>query len=496
MATTLVKTPAAVAYSRQPIEVTIETDQILVNQKAYLILDFSPSGCADGEKLHIGWLNKSVVFTFRAAPNASGLELPTFTGTAFDLYVAFQLRDALRANYYIAEDFMIDNGSPNRLVLSYQNSDAVVFSTNLTTAHNLIITAHNLVSPLLQPNLSAYLRLSDALGNAFGAPLNVPFNLENGRADFDIRTAFSDLSPSLPDATSLNPRVTLAQGIASSSYKTFTIQFGDKYGSPPTVPRLYRSAIFCVVFGTAKQFPNHIGQPAELLHPLASIAKSVALNQPEYVYIFTKETYEFPYIEITLRLADGNTVLYLPSVQVEVYAKQVYYFPTGYQQLGLHHLTMPNNSPIVAYEWRLMDYNTNTFITTELVQINYQLDFTTTEGNLYVLFDNGMGGMESLRLRGSVREKYTVEQTDIEYADGTRDATDEELSLTYDVTTTMIPTHLARHYRHLLRGLIWLCDLSNYQFIPIVRVTKEIEINPNVPYNALKFSFSIAQREL
>ena len=500
MSVTLIQSPPHIAYSRRKIAVVVETDRVDPSHQATVLFAFSGNGATDGEAFTLRWAGNTVVFTFKTTPDASGLQLPIWDGAGRLLDYIGNLATALRQHYLILEAWTVTIGV-DTLLLTAKSNDAVspTIIGNLT---NVTITPTAAPSPYLDVNLSAYVRAIDYTGTPMGAPFNVPYNAETRRAEFDLQSAFSHLKPHVPLARTLNPAQPFRSETASDAFNWYSFRYADKSGFPPTPQKMAASDDMIAVYGTAKDFPTDPKNRAVALHPTPTIRKQVGLKQPDYAYILPLQTWFKAFIEVTLYLDNGQTLLYFPEngARFQIGQDILLLFRTGFHQLKLDNLTTPPKTRIAAYDWRLMHDNTaNPSATeplTEIVAMRYDVDYQTAERDMYLLLDNGLGGMETLRLRGAIREKYTVEMTEIENYDGSRDTFAEEVTQTSEVTTAVMPTTMARYYRQLLRGQLWLCDVKKYRFIKVVRVTKEVEINPNVPFNALKFAFSVSEKEL
>jgi hypothetical protein len=495
MAATLLLSPPRISFNQQEMLVKISTDRIDYNNQAKVSLAFSSqNNPAEGDVLTISWGLNTVVFTFKNTMTGA-LDLPVFNPTQ-GFYAAYLMSIAERIGSHslIIQDWAVGLTGQNIRLISKLSGAIIPIVSSTSSA--ITATATVATALYLVENLSAYLHCTDIFGVIFGAALNVPYDTKTQVADFDIQTIFADLQPHLPLGSSMAYDAQFRYEVAQKSIKAYRFQYADKSGTPPKPQNPKQSDVHYAVFGNAAKFPE--SDFAVVCHPIPTIRKQLGLRQPEFGYVYIMQDFPECFVELTLYLDDGTTLLWLPNGGERFYLTKDLcgIFQTGYAQLALEALNLPLR--IVAYDWRLMHdnnllHNAPTRFS-ELAALRYDVDYQTAINDIHIIFDNGMGGMETLRLRGFVKEKYTVEMTEVEYADGARDTFGEEITTTYEVSTVVMPTDLCRYYRQLLKHQMWLCDLKSQKFVKILRVTKEIELNPNIPYNVLKFAFQLSKK--
>ena len=499
MSASLLQPPPRIAYSRRAVPMLLKTDRIDPARRATIVLTFQNENTQEGEKITLKWLGNTVVFTFKTTPNSSGIELPTFDHNRFfDDYLTDVAR-LIRQHFLIADDFNVYQ-QPNTIRLVAKSTAPMELTVN-ATLQSATVTASSPISVALDTNLSAYARVIDGTETPIGAPFNVPYDLETSEAAFDLQSVFSHLQPHLPLPESLDPLSNYHFEIGYQSFMSYRVRFSDKSGAPPTPQLAAVSDEYFALYGTAETFPTTSTIAVEC-HATPTIRKQVSAAQPDYLYLWSLLDLPYCFVELTVYLDNGRVAIYLPNNGTRFFLGRdtLPFFRTGFTQLGLDSINIANGRRIVAYDFRIIHDNSlflnATSPRTEIAVRRYDVDYHAADKDLYLLFDNGLGGMETLRLRGSMREKYTVEMTETEGFDGEKTTYGEEITATYDITTDVMPTNAARHYRQLLRGKLWLCDVKNKQFKKVVRITKDIEFNPKIPFNALKFAIAIAKKEI
>lgn len=497
MAASLTSTPPLIAYSKREMFATMSTDNINLS-RAVITLTFSSTGPLNNETITLTWSGYSIIFTFKTSPTNLATDL-ALMNQAFPLsfYVGF-IAQSLNNHAAIIENFEVTNTATEVILTS--RVQYPIYPSIIDAATNVTIQVTDANIPFLQPNLSAYLRLFDANNDPFGVVYNAPYDVATQNVNIDIHDSFSMLQAFLPANYSLEKLAYYEYEETENVIKPYVIKFADTYGSPPQPEKLLSSVATLYAIHGDSDLIFEETDPITLLHDYPLTRKVVSADQPDYAYCFVREPLEAVYIAVQLNLSDGNTQLYYPLMPPDGYdleGKKVYVFRVGYKQLQLDELTFTNGVRIVAYDWQLIQPSATIAIKASK---KFKLDESYSNDDIYLLTDNRCGGMETMTLRGSIREKSTVNQEVIDttvwvndtHREGNKDTTESEMSISYDVTTGLLPTKVARYYQKLLRGKIWMVDRVNHEFVRAIPNTKDIEINPKVGYNALKFSFSLA----
>jgi hypothetical protein len=500
MSAILTATPPLIAYSKREMYATLSTDNISLN-RAVATITFDAPGPINMDTFTLSFSGYNIKFTFKALPTNIATDLGLMvSGLPLAFYVGF-IAESMDSHAYIIEHFEVTyNATTITLTARAQypiNPSVIDFATNVS------FTATDAPIPFLQPNLSAYLRLFDENNDPFGVVHNAPYNLENHTVSMDIHDSFSMLQPFLPANYSLDRLAYYEFEEAQNVIKPYLVKFADAYGTPPVPEKLLDSVATLYALYGDEDIVFEEADPITLLHNYPLISKVVTREQPDYAFCFIREALEDVFVRVQLNLSDGTTELYYPLMPPDGYgleSKKVYAFRVGFKQLQLDELTFANGVRIVAYDWQLIQPSATISLK---ISKSFKIDEGYASDDIYILTDNRCGGMETLILRGSIREKNTVTQEAVDTVPwvndtqrgGDMDTTESEMRTTYDITTGLLPTKVARYYSELLRGKIWMVDRVNHEFIRAIPNTKDLEINPKVGYNALKFSFTLAWKQ-
>lgn len=491
--TTIFTPPPSIGFTKRPIPLALQTDRLLSSRYATIVLEFTNIGPSEGDYIDIKWNYYTAVvrFTFTASP-ALDTDLQLQNGlptTVYALYVAQRIRE----NLVVLETWSVA-ATANKLVFSAK--EIGLFYTLVVTSANItiLIQAQGTAAFDVQ-NLSAYVRVvSEA--NAIGAPLIAPFSTEYGIADFDLASVCAHLKAHLPTPTSL--AMPLFE-VASDAFMKYELRYGERFGTPAVLQATTKSPIYTAIFGNAEGFGD--ADRAIICHNDYTLYKKIASNQPDFCYVYLLKSYPQCFVRVLAHLSDNTDMYYRPHFTAffPLQEGSLYYFSTGFQQLGLHGgLTLPKGVRVLGYDVQVVSDNSASNVLSEPFTIafsrHYNLDYSENRRDMYLLFDTGMGGMETLRLTGAVRTKYSVEHTEIENANGERDTYLEEISTTYEATFLVLTAHIP-YYRNVLRSQLWLCDAKKQTYTKVIRITKDFDYNPKVPYNYIKIAVSVAQKE-
>lgn len=497
MAATLTTTPPLIAYSKREMYAQLSTDNISLN-RAVLTITLDAPGPVDTDTFTISFSGYNIKFTFKAIPTSVATDLSLMVqGLPLAFYVGY-VAEALNSHAHIIEHFEITNNATTITLTARAQYPINPSVTNFATSINFTVTDASI--PFLQPNLSAYLRLFDKNNDPFGVVHNAPYDLESHTVSMDIHDSFSFLKPFVPANYSLDRLAYYEFEETTDTIKPYVIKFADAYGTPPIPEKLRDSVATLYALYGNEDIIFEEADPVTLLHNYPLLSKVVTREQPDYAYCFIREALEGVFVRVQLNLSDGTTQLYyplMPPTGHDFEAKKIYAFRVGFKQLQLDELIFAAGVKIVAYDWQLIQPSAAISLK---ISKNFKLDEGYASDDIYLLTDNRCGGMETLILRGSIREKNTVAQEVIDTEiwvndtprEGDMDTTESEMRTTYEITTGLLPTKVARYYSELLRGKIWFVDRVNHEFIRAIPNTKDFEINPKVSYNALKFSFTLA----
>lgn len=247
MALTVLHTPEVVSLSRNPIVYEFSTNNLLssAGQFASHFWQFSalPS---PGDQARLEWLDGAVdlTFVFDAAPDDSGLELPTGAGTVVS-YLANVLIPALKRNYYVDRDFNLS-----------QSNDRIFFDAKEKgPAYDILFTSGNFpwsftqnqagVNPVERPNFRLLLTI---LYRYRGASEWERVEWERvpiaNKVAFDISPLLRALDKMVLPATNLMTVLDL-----NSQVCEFQVAVAEAFGSPVSAQRLSNQSVALALNG-------------------------------------------------------------------------------------------------------------------------------------------------------------------------------------------------------------------------------------------------------
>lgn len=501
MAATLTTEPPVAALNGDGIYVEVDTDLINSDASEFSIeLTGSPS--AD-QILEISWPGGSVTYTAKDAPTGAPTEWPTQPGSQPLPDYADDIADFMRNGGLLGAIFNIrretSGGSEFIYVTHAVNGvfDLVVDSNGFS---NVTVNANNVSSPVPPPNLRMYVSVHSAGIGANDLPgtellaTHANYNAATGAPLIDIHAAFSLLTPDLPDSVSIikpggvPPSVWFGRE-ASKMFQRYYIRYGEKYGTPALVGPTFR---------TARQYTALLGAhsgvsitPDEVRiacndhyrrDRTVVFRKPIHEDQPDWLYVYTGEFISSTVdaaLSVLLYWSDGTTSTYSPfsASMPTIQPNRLYMFATGFRQLRLN-LATPSGATdpeayLVGYDVQIGPGNEDT---PYMAVVRYNLP-NHSWWNFFLLYVNGMGGMETAWLRGKSSERYSVEASEFQRIrwgssrpDDFRDF--ENFSVqgrpSWEVSTGWYddPYYLI-HLRQLPMSRCWLVDVDNRRFLPV-----------------------------
>jgi hypothetical protein len=228
------------------------------------------------------------------------------------------------------------------------------------------------------------------------------------------------------------------------------------------------------------------------------VPKEVGINQPDWVYLWVDLEILNASVSTKIYWSDGSTTDYTPShaTQSTLLGNTLYWFQSGYRQMRLHEAPNPDNLEIVGYDWLLLDGDNEL-----LRSIHFIVECECPPNELYILFDTGLGGMETLRVKGHLTQGYEVSRETFratKYAGYS--AADGEIGYfnqngvgVYECATGWYEARYIQHLRQMLLAECWLVDLPNNRFVKIIITEDSIrDISTDKDLFGYEFSFNIA----
>lgn len=480
MAATLSTTPPTIALSKDDIWAVLTTDQVNA-VRASLLLVVSSTGPADTQTLEITWGAKSVTFTVAASPDDSGTQLPTFSSGTLAEYHA-SLADYFERNETLLEDFNVSLPTSGGVKLIYKTYDEVDIEITSTLV-NVADTVTDSNGPVLQDNLSAILKVFKEVDDeetTEEVSLNGTYD-QNGAAPFNLSDIF-DLKPGLPTSASIDYNASYPFGIATDAFVKYYLRYADKFGTPAMAQGLLKSNEFYALYGGSPGdsdetlFGFTLGQ--YVLHSYRTAGttyrKPVGPYQPDYVYVFTKNELVDYKVKAVAYYDDGTQAdVAVSTTPFTLDQYKIYWFPSGPFQLGLiTNIGTPTDKELVAYDWILIkDDETSGANPT----VEYSVDCDCHPWNLYLLFSNGLGGCESINIRGKTALNYEASRDNLQIFRGS-DFSDQNGEFAHfnqsgqqvwRCNTGYYEKEYIEHLRQLLLAEAWIIDTDKEKFVRV-----------------------------
>lgn len=232
--------------------------------------------------------------------------------------------------------------------------------------------------------------------------LQVPYNPYTKEAVVDIH--------SIQELKSHLPVLTDKEGRAADVYSFLFIKFADQFGTP-VVPETLEvdnrnEAYYSIINGSALQSIGNQGGFA--LHAYKNtqgkfFAKQVTTEQPDWLYFWLAgDGLRDVSIGISLFYEDGTSDLNHSVEVIQFEGKAVHWISTSYKD-RIESITTAKK--VIAYQFTLSQFLSGGFYI--LAHQKYVLD-QCSDKDFFIAYDNGLGGIESLRLRGDTTHDVDV----------------------------------------------------------------------------------------
>jgi len=234
-----------VALAENPMPFVLSTNSHLLSAGVASVnkINFN-AGPIDGDTMTFGWLDESVVITFKTSPDESGYQVPKWDGvTALAEWLETVLVPALQKNYLLNADFNIgeDYGNDNIIITSRKAGTAYNFTfseTGTTITGKTQVTAGT--NNVYNPNFTLVTTVYYATANSYNFK-DVELELPpiNNVAKFNLQDI-------LENNLGVSPRPVFgAVGIQdiTDTLQKYYLVFAEKYGEPPVVQQTQKSLI-------------------------------------------------------------------------------------------------------------------------------------------------------------------------------------------------------------------------------------------------------------
>lgn len=328
-----------------------------------------------------------------------------------------------------------------------------------------------------EDNLSCQLDISETNSSDLIVSLTAPYSNVDRRARFNIGFLF-DLKPHLPTTSSLTNNGSYQWSECVGMYINYDLNFNDKFGSPPVMqtPTVNDQAMLSMVYGgKARHGTPYMIDNYEVLSSLRSeagllIEKPTTKTQPEYLYFWSLQETNAYRIEVDFHYTDGTTDAFVDLGRLPFFvnkSRSLFQVACGWDQLDLSSI---QDGAKTVYKYTVYLRQDNDDI---IGAVTYKLVEDYHDHELFLIFPNGIGGMETARLRGGQRRKSSVtrqeaasvETKNFTLQQGTMStriiSTEEEIT----VSTGFYSKDYIYHLRNLLCDDVWVIDKSNGRFL-------------------------------
>lgn len=517
MAASISDAPPLRALSGDPIRVIVATDaDISAPASIRLDLSFTVVGPSVGDTLRIQWAGNDLTFVCASSPSAANpLEIPVKGADSMFVYLGklasrFMAHETLQASFKASLD--------GDVVVLTQRARAVLDITTTSTLLNVVVTVEDVTAVTTPANLRAVLQVWNHAGDITYEDalltLHSPYDLNTASTEFEIQDAFARLQPDLPDEFTIvyaSVPGSLPNGTAFRMAQRYYLRYADKGGSPAVAEALVRhpsdtADYYLAVHGSTAANSNQAENTFLRRNTLLSggtLVFPITCEQPDWVYVLVGESGSTgARVEIEVRWSDGTTSVHNPfgtgTVSIDD-TTPIAWYPSGYKQMLLDTVNPSGSTDpdatIVGYIWKLKSE-----ADANLALVNYAVH-QVADYNHHLLFDNGVGGLESVAMRGKATFKYEASgevyeknapDTDLESGEtdfGTLSTYNQKGRPVWTLSTGWYsdPQYL-QHLQQLLLGAVWLIDTEQNRFLRAIVDTREIETHTD---DETLFAFTI-----
>lgn len=340
----------------------------------------------------------------------------------------------------------------------------------------------------LQDNLLGYVEVwEDAATDVNLINLHSPYDLSSQETTFNIAKAFN-LAPHLPGESTMFWTGGIGVTQAVGAWKKYFLRYADKYGIPPTTPGLNQSdtEAFYVIHGAqsvAQRGTWNNGLDELLLchnyirRDGQQFIKPSYPDQPDWLFFWLDDTQNIR-LDVTFHKIDGTeSTITLYDPPTDLTGPALYYVETGYYQNQLEATYAPEL--VSGYTYKILNLSGG-----KSLQLKYVFDCECHSYPFYLLAFNGLGGVESIYLKGKIREDIESTRsdfertrwTDLDLKEGLQGQYDSKRQRVFTVNTGWYDEYYIEHLQSVLLGDLWQIDLDNGRFLKLTIDTKNIRI--------------------
>lgn len=485
----LVSPPLERMYIGNPMPCMFTSD-LVVTEYSQFEITISGSGPASGQTLLLTWPGGSITYTAGTAPAQSGLRWPLKGAETLEIY-ADNVAEFLRQREDMNALFTIERSSVSGEQIFIRARQSGTYALGHTNGMAGVAVVENEAGSSTPANLRAYVEVWSDTGDfntqELLSALHSPYRPSTDTV-IDIAPAFTQLKPSLPPANTINPNTInppLPLVEATGVHQKYILRYADKYGNPALAEKLELFNDPAYAFWGAFAGNNFDVSIENLLHAYVDrnsqpLSKPVGTKQPDWLYWYC-DTDVSAGLLVELTWSDGTQSSYAPwgVTPRSFQAGKIYIFQCGFEQLNLDELEISTGVPTLKIvQYRVYLGEAPEFIFPLIWEQTFSVLRESIWG-MYILYDNGLGGCESVWMRGKKTESYLPKSE--EYTVGKqinlespRQATDHDINTfdhqartQWEMQTGWFETpDYLDHLKQLpLARYAWIIDLQNRRFL-------------------------------
>lgn len=436
MSVSLITSPAEYAFSGDQLKVsfqctnTMEVEGVRSSNSLGVYSAFTA-----GETITIKYGSNVIVMTAAAVPDDSGFQFPSgMTGGSL-------LKQFFLDNFLLNRDYDITATGLFLFFTAKKKALGYDFTYASESRHQLVNISAGVVAKE-KANYSVYFQLwcENASGTYemfYDNKLPLIYG-SNGVAEILIGDKLHEyISPQirelLPDIPGGAPL------LCSKSCRKYYFVWAESYGTPVTIFKLHKSAVFTVLFGGM----STIGQATQMLPALlttsggllkflkqGSSLNSTRTNQRQYLYFFNplpSFTYNF---RCRLRFTDGTKAPLFNLFDGNVLLFSKYGFRVGYDDVFNENDHV--GKTLLAYDIWITDTNDVRITETQ----TYLVDYRPLQNIRYFINWSSWGTMDSRMFYGKGSLEFDLVQSEADKVSSDPSAISFGNSLVYDIKLT------------------------------------------------------------
>lgn len=421
---TLLKSPPLVALTGNSVRFSFQTDNYLeeAGEPIVFSLQFSSTGWTD-DWIQLTWNGNVIRFVCKAQPDQSGTQIYDNSEYSDLEQWVNKFFEVVSMNYYVASDFIVTlQGLTVQFTAKALGQEYTIeFDDQWTSADKTLAGVSGFdqkVRPFFKVGMQVLLKSGD-VWETIGEDLQPVDNM--GITTFDIHRLFADRVYStfrFPEPT--QPLI-LARPFACREYK---VRYYEVYGSDLQAQQMTESNSFFILsagisqlqevinnrsntsFWEKLQYNNYFltWQPTE---------KRVTRNQTEKLFFLLQEPVEQLQLRIAYFFTNGTGNHSLPINSIDNPTPKTVYELT----------ITPSVMQVPGWETDLLDYYEVWIEDGQMNRISeirrYTLDYSYQENDRLFLFQNSLGGFDTIRILGDQEDTLEYDRISVKSLLGT-----------------------------------------------------------------------------